>query len=165
MDYDLQSVQQARDLARQGSIAAEKIASYTDELIDSILCCMVQAVRANAVRLARMAVEETGFGNVPDKTYKNHLASQVLYDFIKPMKTIGVINEDPVNKVIEIAEPVGLLMGITPSTNPTSTTIYKAMVAIKSRNAIVFAPHPAASKCTQEAVKILREAAVKAGAP
>lgn len=165
MDFDLQSVQEARDLARAGSIAAEKIATYTDELVDSILRSMVQAAKSNAVRLARMAVEETGFGNVPDKTYKNHLASQVLYDFIKPMKTIGVIREDPANRMIEIAEPVGLLMGITPSTNPTSTAIYKAMVAIKSRNAIVFAPHPAAKKCTLEAVRLMCDAAVAAGAP
>ncbi len=165
MDYDLLSVQEARDLARQGSIAAEKIASYTDELIDSILCCMVQVARENAVRLARLAVEETGFGNVPDKTYKNHMASQLLYDAIKPMKTVGVISEDRARKVIEIAEPVGLLMGITPSTNPTSTTIYKAMVAIKARNAIVFAPHPAACKCTMEAARLMCEAAMSAGAP
>lgn len=165
MDYDLQSVQEARDLAQQGNIAAEKIASYTEESINAILCSMVQVAKENAVRLARMAVEETGFGNVPDKTYKNHMASQVLYDSIKSLKTVGVINEDRSRKVIEIAEPVGLVMGITPSTNPTSTAIYKAMIAIKSRNAIVFAPHPAACKCTMEAVRLMCDAAVSAGAP
>jgi acetaldehyde dehydrogenase (acetylating) len=126
---------------------------------------MVKAAKENAVCLAKMAVEETGFGKFEDKTYKNHMASVMLYDSIKDMKTIGIINEDVNQKTMEIAEPMGLLMGIVPSTNPTSTAIFKAMIAIKSRNGIVFSPHPSALKCTLEAVKIVHDAAVNAGAP
>ena len=98
-----------------------------------------------------MAVEETGFGKVKDKTYKNHMASVLLYEEIKNMKTVGIIREDSINKVMDIAEPMGLLMGIVPSTNPTSTTIFKSIIAIKARNAIVFSPHPSALKCTLKA--------------
>ena len=126
---------------------------------------MVKAAKENAVCLAKMAVEETGFGKFEDKTYKNHMASVMLYESIKDMKTIGIINEDVNQKTMEIAEPMGLLMGIVPSTNPTSTAIFKAMIAIKSRNGIVFSPHPSALKCTLEAVKIVHDAAVNAGAP
>lgn len=164
-DLDLRSVQEARNLARMGKVAAEQIADFSEEKINRILCNMVKAAKENAVSLARMAVEETGFGKVEDKTYKNHLASAILYDAIKDMKTIGVIHEDADSKVIDIAEPVGLVMGIVPSTNPTSTTIFKSMIAIKSRNAIVFSPHPSASKCTMSAARLMHEAAVAAGAP
>lgn len=164
-DYDLQSVQEVRNLARLGKAAAGQIATYTEEQIDVILSAMVKAARDHAVSLAKMAVEETGFGKVEDKTYKNHLASTILYNAIKDMKTIGVIREDKAAKIIEIAEPVGLVMGIVPSTNPTSTAIFKSMIAIKSRNAIIFSPHPSAAKCTMTAVKIMNDAAVSAGAP
>ncbi|NFR85579.1 acetaldehyde dehydrogenase (acetylating) [Clostridium sp. ZS2] len=164
-DRDLCSIQEARNLARLGKVAAEKIADYTEEQIDKILCNMVKAAEANAVCLAQMAVEETGFGKVEDKTYKNHMASTILYDSIKDMKTIGVIKEDEANKLIELAEPVGLVMGIVPSTNPTSTAIFKAIIAIKSRNAIVFSPHPSAAQCTIKAAKLMNEAAIEAGAP
>lgn len=165
IDKDLRSIQEARNLARLGKIAADKIADYSEEQIDKILRNMVRVAEENAVCLAQMAVEETGFGKAEDKTFKNHLASTVLYDSIKDMKTIGVIREDEVNKTIEIAEPVGLVMGIVPSTNPTSTAIFKSMIAIKSRNAIVFAPHPSAAKCTIKAVELMRDAAIEAGAP
>lgn len=164
-DYDLRSVQEVRNLARMGKVAANQIACYSEEQIDRILCSMVKAAKENAVSLARMAVEETGFGKVEDKTYKNYLASAVLYDSIKNMKTIGIIREDADAKVLDIAEPVGLLMGIVPSTNPTSTTIFKSIIAIKSRNAIVFSPHPSAAKCTISAARLMNEAAVAAGAP
>jgi acetaldehyde dehydrogenase (acetylating) len=164
-DYDLRSIQHVRNLANLGKIAADQIAEYTEEQIDRILCNMVKATSENAVRLAKMAVEETGFGKVEDKTYKNHLASAILYKAIKNIKTIGVIREDQTEKVIDFAEPVGLIMGIVPSTNPTSTVIYKSMIALKSRNAIVFSPHPSAAKCTLEAATIMNKAAVEAGAP
>ncbi|AYD40408.1 acetaldehyde dehydrogenase (acetylating) [Clostridium fermenticellae] len=164
-DKDLRSIQEARNLAKLGKVAANKIADYTEEQIDKILRNMVKVAEEYGVCLAKMAVEETGFGKVEDKAYKNHMAATILYDSIKYMKTIGVIKEDPVNKIIEIAEPVGLVMGIVPSTNPTSTIIFKAMIAIKSRNAIVFSPHPAASKCSLRAVELMNEAAVAAGAP
>lgn len=164
-DYDLKSVQEVRNLARLGKTAANKIAEYTEEQIDTILCNMVKAAAENAVLLAKMAVEETGFGNATDKTYKNHLASTILYKSIKNMKTIGMIHENITEKVIDFAEPVGLIMGIIPSTNPTSTVIFKSLIAIKSRNAIIFSPHPSAAKCTLKAATLMNEAAVAAGAP
>ncbi|WP_346920702.1 acetaldehyde dehydrogenase (acetylating) [Clostridium sp. UBA7339] len=164
-DKDLRSIQEARDLARLGKVAANKIADYTEEQIDKILRNMVRVAEENAVCLAQMAVEETGFGKVEDKTFKNHLAATILYESIKDMKTIDIIREDEVNKIIEIAEPVGLVMGIVPSTNPTSTAIFKAMISIKSRNAIVFSPHPSAAKCTIKAAQLMHDAAVEAGAP
>lgn len=164
-DYDLQSIQEARNLARLGKIATEKLANYTEEQIDKILQNMVRVAEENAVMLAKMAVEETGFGKVEDKTFKNHMASTIVYNYIKDMKCAGIISEDPVNKVMEVADPVGLIMGIVPSTNPTSTAIYKSMIAIKARNAIVFSPHPSALQCTLKAATLMRDAAVAAGAP
>ena len=164
-DYDLRSVQEVRNLARMGKAAADQIADYTEEQIDKILRNMVKVAKENAVSLAKMAVEETGFGKVEDKTYKNHLASVVLYDAMKDLRTAGIIKADEVSQVIDIAEPVGLIMGIVPSTNPTSTAIFKSMIAIKARNSIVFSPHPSAAKCTLNAAKLMHEAAVAAGAP
>lgn len=164
-DYDLQSVQEARNLARQAKLAQTQLAKFNSEQIDKIIQNMVRVAEENAVALAQMAVEETGFGKVEDKTMKNKLASTELYKFIKPMQTVGVIKDDQVNKVVEIAEPVGLLLGIVPSTNPTSTTIYKSIIAIKARNGIVFSPHPSALKCTLQAAKLMHDAAVAAGAP
>ncbi|MBP2662684.1 MAG: acetaldehyde dehydrogenase [Firmicutes bacterium] len=164
-DYDLESVQATRNLARQAKMAQTQLAKFNCEQIDKIIRNMVKVAEENAVSLASLAVEETGFGKIVDKTFKNHFASTELYEFIKPMKTIGVIKEDKVNKLTEIAEPVGLLMGIIPSTNPTSTTIYNAIIAIKSRNGIVFSPHPSALKCTLQAARLMNEAAVAAGAP
>jgi len=164
-DVDLLSIQEARDLARKAKAAQTILASYNEEQIEKIIKNMVKVASENAVRLAEMAVEETGFGKVKDKTIKNRFASVDLYNYIKDMKTIGVIKEDKVKRVIEIAEPVGVLMGIIPSTNPTSTTIYKSIISIKSRNGIVFSPHPSALKCTSEAARLMEAAAVQAGAP
>ena len=165
IDYDLRSVQEVRDLARLGQIATEKIANYTEDQIDRIIRNMVRVAEENAVSLAQMAVEETGFGKVADKTYKNHMASTLLYDAIKDMKTIGIVSEDPIARTMDVADPVGLLMGIVPSTNPTSTAIFKSIIAIKARNGIVFSPHPSAAKCTLKAATLMRDAAVEAGAP
>lgn len=165
MDFDLRSIQEARDLCRYGAIAAERIGKYTEEQIDRILRNMVKVAEEHKSELAQLAVEETGFGKVLDKTYKNHAAATLLYNHIKDMKTQGVICEDPVNKMFEVADPVGLIMGIVPSTNPTSTVIYKSMIAVKARNAIVFSPHPSALKCTSRAAELMAQAAVEAGAP
>ncbi|MGJ7919637.1 acetaldehyde dehydrogenase (acetylating) [Neobacillus sp. LXY-4] len=164
-DFDLRSIQAVRNLAQLGKVAADQIAEYSEDQIDRILCNMVKAASENAVLLAKMAVEETGFGKVEDKTYKNHLASTILYKSIKDIKTVGVISENVDEKVMDFAEPVGLIMGIVPSTNPTSTAIYKAMIAIKARNAIVFSPHPSAAKCTLKAAELMNKAAEEAGAP
>lgn len=165
LDRDLSSIQHARDLARKGKIAATKISEYTEEQIDKIIKNMVKVANENEYCLAKMAVEETGFGKVDDKAFKNHLASTILYDSIKDMKTVGIIDEDEKNKTMSIAEPMGLILGIVPSTNPTSTAIFKSIISIKSRNAIVFSPHPSALKCTLKAVKLMCQAAVEAGAP
>ena len=117
------------------------------------------------LELAKMAVEETGFGVVEDKVFKNHMASGMLYDYIKDMKTIGIIEEDKSNGTATVAVPVGLIMGIVPSTNPTSTVMFKSIIALKSRNPIVFSPHPSAAKCTLRAAELMAEAALEAGAP
>lgn len=164
-DKDLRSVQEARDLTRKGKVAADQIATFSEEQIDQILQNMKNAASKYAVGLAERAVEETGFGKVLDKTYKNHAASQLLYEEIKNEKTVGIIAENTVKGTFDVAEPVGLVLGIIPSTNPTSTVIFKAMIALKSRNAIVFSPHPTAVNCTKKAADLLNRAAVAAGAP
>lgn len=165
LDYDLQTVQEARNLARQAQKAEDVFCKFTNEQVDRILQNMVRVAEENAAKLARMAVEETGFGKVEDKIVKNRVASRDVYNYIKDMKTIGVIHEDTVNRITEIGEPVGVVLGIIPSTNPTSTVIYNAMIALKARNTIVFSPHPAALKCTVEAARLMAEAAETAGAP
>lgn len=164
-DKDLRSVQEARDLTRKGKAAANQIATFSEEQIDQILQNMKNAASKYAIGLAERAVEETGFGKVMDKTYKNHAASQLLYEEIKHEKTIGIIAENTEKGTFDVAEPVGLVLGIIPSTNPTSTVIFKAMIALKSRNAIVFSPHPTAVNCTKKAADLLNRAAVAAGAP
>ncbi|WMT40300.1 acetaldehyde dehydrogenase (acetylating) [Paenibacillus sp. D2_2] len=164
-DYDLQSIQETRDLARAGKAATDILAGYDAEQIDRIVRNMVRVAEVNAADLAALAVEETGFGKVEDKIFKNRLASTELYESIRDTKTIGIIREDKTNQLIEIAEPVGLLMGIIPSTNPTSTTIFKSIIAIKSRNGIIFSPHPSAKKSIKRAAELMHTAAVEAGAP
>lgn len=164
-DFDLRSIQEARDLARKGAEAAKKMAAYSAEQIDRILQNMVKVAAEHEGCLAKMAVEETGFGKESDKAYKNHAASVLLYEDIKDMKTIGILSEDPVKGTMDVAAPAGLVMGIVPSTNPTSTVIYKSMIAVKAGNAIVFSPHPSAAKCTLKAAELMRDAAVAAGAP
>ncbi len=164
-DNDLQSIQEARSLARAGKKAQEQLAHFDEHQIDRIIRNMVKVAEEHAVELAEMAVSETGFGKVSDKTFKNRHASTELYRFIKEMKTVGIIKNDSQSKVIEIAEPMGLLMGIVPSTNPTSTVIYKAIIAIKARNGIVISPHPSALKATMRATQLMNDAAVEAGAP
>ena len=164
-DKDLLSVQEARDIAKNGNEAAKILETYTEEQIDKIIRNMVKVAEEHALELAQMAVEETGFGVVMDKVYKNHMASGMLYESIKDMKTVGIINENKENKTVEIAAPVGLIMGIIPSTNPTSTVIFKSIIALKARNPIVFSPHPSAAKCTLRAAELMERAAVEAGAP
>jgi acetaldehyde dehydrogenase (acetylating) len=164
-DKDLCSVQEARDLARAGERAAQEFATFSQEQVDAILKSMKEAAEKFSVCLAKAAVEETGFGTVADKAYKNHAAGTLLYEEIKDEKTVGIIAEDTTKGTLDVAEPVGLVLGIIPSTNPTSTVIFKAMVALKSRNAIVFAPHPAAAECTKKAAGMMSRAAEAAGAP
>lgn len=165
LDVDLCSIQEARDLVRNGKEAANQIAYFSDEQIDAILKNIVKAVETNAYYLADLAVEETGFGKLEDKAFKNYAASTLLYDEIKEYQTSGILQFDEKNKIFKVAEPMGLILGITPSTNPTSTIIYKSIISIKARNAIIFAPHPSAKRCSVAAAELVRKAAVEAGAP
>jgi len=165
LDYDLSSIQEARDLARKAKEAQRVLAGYNQQQIDRIVAAMSEAALANAEWLARMAVDETKFGIFQHKVKKNIFAAKNVFEYIKDMKTIGVLKEDPQNKVIEAGFPMGVVMGIIPSTNPTSTTIYKALVSLKAGNGIVFAPHPNACRCINAASQVMHEAAIKAGAP
>ncbi|WP_339228975.1 acetaldehyde dehydrogenase (acetylating) [Aeribacillus sp. FSL K6-2833] len=164
-DIDLQSIQEVRNYLEEAKTAQKIMAKMTQSEIDHIVESMVKAAREEAERLAAMAVEETGFGNVPDKTVKNLFAANDVYNSIKDVKTVGIIRRDDENRVWEVAQPVGIVAGIVPSTNPTSTVIFKSLIAVKAGNAIIFSPHPAAAKCTTEAARIMQEAAERAGAP
>lgn len=164
-DSDLLSVQEARKLAQMTRQAQAEFAKFSEEQVDSIIRSMVKAAADNAEYLAKMAVNETGYGKVADKITKNRLASVQLYDDMQGMKVAGIINSDPQKKIVEIAVPVGVLLGVVPSTNPTATVIYKALIALKARNGIVFSPHPSARESSCEAARIMAEAAEAAGAP
>lgn len=164
-DRDLQSIQQVRDLICKGKAAQKRLAEYNQEKIDAIIEAMAEVGQKNAEKLAKMAVEETGFGKYEDKIIKNLFASKAVYEHIKDLKTIGIIKEDKESKVMEIASPVGVIAALIPSTNPTSTTIFKSLCAIKAGNAIIFSPHPSALSCSNEAANIMMEAAIAAGAP
>ncbi|RKW12736.1 MAG: aldehyde dehydrogenase family protein, partial [Catonella sp.] len=148
------------------AVEAEKIfATYTQEQVDKIVAAMALAGSENSLQLAKEAHEETGRGVVEDKDTKNHFATENVFESIKNEKTVGVIGEDKISGGIQIAAPLGVLAGIVPTTNPTSTTMFKILVALKTRNTIVFAFHPAAQKCSAHAAQILYDAALAAGAP
>jgi len=164
-DSDLASVQEARRLAQRAKQAAPRLAEFTQQQIDAIVDAMAAAVRPHAESLARLAVEETGFGVVADKVQKNLFAADRVHAFIRPMRTVGVVARDEARKVVEIAEPFGVVAAIVPSTNPTSTAIYKILIAIKARCPIVMSPHPSAAKCITRAADIMATAAAAAGAP
>ncbi len=145
---------------------AQKIYStFTQEQVDAIFKAAATAADKARIPLARMAVEETGMGVLEDKIIKNHFASEYIYNKHKNAKTCGIIKEDKTNGIKIVAEPLGVIAGIVPTTNPTSTAIFKALIALKTRNAIIFSPHPRAKECTIAAAKVVLEAAVKAGAP
>ena len=165
LDKDLQARQQAREFARKAAEAQKKLALMSQGQLDAIVEAVAKAFAAAASELADMAVRETGFGNVADKITKNTFASQTVYSAIKDMKTVGVLSENKQEKLWEVAVPVGVIAAIVPSTNPTSTVCYKALIALKSGNAIVFSPHPKAILCTLRAADIVAKAAVAAGAP
>lgn len=140
-------------------------ATYTQEQVDKIFFEAAMAANKMRIPLAKMAVEETGMGVVEDKVIKNHYASEYIYNAYKNTKTCGVIEEDPAFGIKKIAEPLGVIAAVIPTTNPTSTAIFKTLIALKTRNAIIISPHPRAKNSTIEAAKIVLEAAVKAGAP
>src|SRR5687768_2819969 len=164
-DRDLTSISEARSLVRRAREAAPALAELSQAQIDAIVDAMAAAVTPQAEALARLAQEETGYGVVADKVQKNLFASEKIYNFIRPMKTVGVIARYDDRKVIEIAEPFGVVAAIVPSTNPTSTAIYKILIAIKARCPIVISPHPSAARCITRAVELMAEAATRAGAP
>lgn len=164
-DRDLASIAEARMLARAARQAQSVLAELTQEQIDSIVTAMADAVTPQAEALARLAVEETGYGVVADKVQKNLFGSRQVYEFIKPIKTVGVVNRDEGRRIVEIADPFGVVAAIVPSTNPTSTAIYKILISIKARCAIVISPHPAAARCITRVAEIMAEAAARAGAP
>src|SRR5688572_32879498 len=165
MNRDLESIQEARDLANAAFAAFQTFEHFTEEQVDRILAEVSRAGIAHAAALAKLAVEETGYGTVEHKTLKNLFCARDVYNAIKPMKTIGIVREDPEKKILEVASPIGVIAAIIPSTNPTSTAIYKALIALKGRNTIVFSPHPSAAKCINETSRVISEAAERAGAP
>ncbi len=165
MDADLLSIQEARDLVGRAAEAQRAFADASQQEVDRIVQAMGAAASRAAEPLARLAVDETRMGVVEHKVIKNRFASDILLEYILPMRTVGVLHEDPIRRVRELAVPMGVVGAIVPTTNPTSTAIYKALIAIKARNAIVMSPHPRAVSCTVAAGRILDEAARAAGAP
>lgn len=165
MDADLRSVQEARDLVARAAAAQRAFANAAQERVDAVVRAMAEAADRAAERLARLAVEETRMGVYEHKVLKNQFTSRVLLDFILPMRTVGVLGEDPERRVRELAVPMGVVGAIIPTTNPTSTANYKALISVKARNAVVMSPHPRAVRCTVEAGRVLEEAATAAGAP
>ena len=165
LDKDLQARQEARRLAALAEGAQTELAKMSQQQLDKIVEAVAAAFSASAPELASMAVRETGFGNVEDKTVKNEFASQMVLSAIRDMKTVGVLKEHPGEKLWEVGVPVGVIAAIVPSTNPTSTVCYKAMIALKAGNSIVFSPHPKAILCTLRAAEIVAKAAENAGAP
>lgn len=164
-DKDLISVQEARNLLEEAEKAQKKLARMDQSQIDRIVAAVSEAGTTHATELAKAAQEETGFGRWQDKVIKNLFASKVVYDAIKDQRTVGILHEDKQRKVWDIGVPVGVVAGIVPSTNPTSTVIYKAMIALKGGNAIVFSPHPGAKNCILETVRVISAAACSAGCP
>lgn len=163
LDRDLASVQEVRDLVEKAKNAQITFSKNSAESIDKAVKALSEAAYEQAESLAKLACEETGFGKWQDKMQKNILASQKLWAFMSGMKTIGILAEDKEKKVLQIGTPMGVIAGIIPSTNPTSTVIYKALIALKSGNSIVFSPHPSALKCILETVNVLRAACQACG--
>ena len=165
LDKDLMARQEARAAAKKAREAQHILADMSQEQLDTIVEAIAKAFSREAAMLADLAVRETGFGNVEDKIIKNRFASENVAEAVRGMKTVGILREVPGKKLWEIGVPVGVIAGIVPSTNPTSTVCYKAMVALKAGNPIIFSPHPKAIVCTRKAAEIVAEAAEKAGAP
>ena len=164
-DRDLESIQEARQLGRAAVEAQRQLEGCTQEQIDAIVEEMAAAGLAHSEHLAELAHDETGFGNVPDKVLKNNFVLKDVVEAMRGMRTVGVLREDREHGVREIAEPVGVVAGIIPSTNPTSTAFFKCLIALKARCGIVLSPHPTAAQCVKASAEVMAEAAHKAGAP
>lgn len=165
MDKDLASIQEARDLVTAAHAAWQVWSRVSQQEVDRVCAAMAEAGYQAAERLGRLAQEETGYGVVAHKRIKNEFGSRAVWESIREVKTVGVIRQDPARRLYEIAWPMGVVAALVPSTNPTSTTFFKCLIAVKARNAIVVAPHPAAARCTFESVEAMRLAAEAAGAP
>ncbi|WP_455715292.1 acetaldehyde dehydrogenase (acetylating) [Anaerosporobacter sp.] len=164
-DKDLRSIQEVRNLLREADKAQKILVTFDQAKIDQIIKVVADACVQNAVRLAKMANEETSFGIWQDKVIKNVFGSKVVYEAIKNQKTVGIIAEDKEKRTMDVATAVGVIAGIIPSTNPTSTVMYKSLIAIKAGNSIVFSPHPGALKCILETVDVIRKALKSIGCP
>lgn len=164
-DPDLVSIQEARELAARAAAAQKKFAAFSQEQVDVIVEACAKAATENVEPLARAAVEETGFGNVPDKIVKNTLAAVNVSSAIRGLRTVGILSENRGKGIVEVASPVGVVAAVIPSTNPTSTAIYKTLIALKAQNAIVLSPHPSAIRCICQAATLLSRGALAAGAP
>lgn len=162
-DKDLISVQQARDLVDSAHKAHAELVTFDQGKIDRICEAMARAALRESAQLGALAVEETGFGIPDDKREKNRFAAEDVWNYFKSLRTVGIVSET--KDVVEIASPRGVVAGIVPSTNPTSTAIFKILIAIKSRNVIVLSPHPSAARCINETTRVMREAGVKEGLP
>ncbi len=165
MDKDLAALQDVRDALARAKVAAEKLARFSQVEIDRVVKAMCMAASREAERLAKLAVEETGMGIVESKVLKNRVAYASLWKDIRDVQTVGVLGRDDRKRVYEIAAPVGIVAAVVPTTNPTSTAIFKCIIALKARNPIIVSPHPRAVKCTAESCRAVGEAAVRAGAP
>ncbi|MBR6569202.1 MAG: acetaldehyde dehydrogenase (acetylating) [Clostridia bacterium] len=164
-DRDLISVQEVRNAVKAAKAAQAVYRTFDQATVDGIVAKLAQACAANAERLAKMAVEETGFGVWQDKVLKNLLGSTITYDYIKNMKTVGILSDDPKTGIMEIGVPMGVVAALIPSTNPTSTVMYKVLISLKSGNGIVISPHPSARNCIVETYKVIVEAARAAKVP
>jgi len=162
---NITNINELEELIETVKSAQKKFAEFTQEQVDEIFRKAAIAANAERIRLAKEAVAETGMGIVEDKVIKNHFAAEYIFNKYKDCQTCGIIEEDKSFGIKKIAEPVGIIAGVVPTTNPTSTAIFKALLALKTRNAIIFSPHPRAKKCTAEAARIVLKAAVEAGAP
>ena len=162
---EAEDIKEMDDIIAKVKEAQKKYSTYTQEQVDKIFRAAALAANEARIPLAQMAVEETGMGVVEDKVIKNHFASEYVYNKYKNEKTCGDIESDKASGIIKVAEPLGLIAGIVPTTNPTSTAIFKSLLALKTRNGIIFSPHPRAKKSTVTAARIVRDAAVEAGAP
>ncbi len=165
MDRDLASIQEVRDMLTRARAAADVFKHFSQDQTDRVVHAMASAALANAKRLARMAVEETGYGRIEDKTVKNTFSAKNLMEYVGPLKTCDVISRDERRRIHEIAVPMGIVAALVPCTNPTSTAIFKSIISLKSRNAIVLSPHPKARGCIQETARLLHDAACAVGAP
>jgi acetaldehyde dehydrogenase (acetylating) len=165
MDNDLSSIQEARELVTNAYEAWKTWSHATQADVDRVCEAMAEAGLQAAERLGQMAYDETGFGHPLHKKLKNIAGSKLVWESIRAEKTVGVINHDPLKRITEIAWPIGVIAALIPSTNPTSTTLFKALIAVKARDAIIFAPHPSAARCTYETAFLMAQAAEKAGAP